>query len=101
MQPYIAFFTDFLRIVFTSSLCFFAIETRLVRNGASSALRRFGSFMLVLAGVSVWFNLTYFDRRFNIVPWADLDRIGQDWNWLAYLCLLITLARLWLALRQR
>lgn len=95
----IPFVTDVLRVMVTASFCAVAIEIHVLRNGTTSR-HRFGTFMLMLAVATSWFNLTYFDRRFNVIPWADLERIGRDWNWVVYLLLLITLTRFWQALRR-
>jgi hypothetical protein len=77
----------------------FALEARAVRNGP--VLRRFGAFMLTLAAAFTWFNLIYFDGRYNVLPWVDLGRLAVEWNWVVYGLLIGTLGRLWLALRRR
>lgn len=97
-SPVIVFLSDFSRLVLLALFWVFGFESRAVRNGP--VLRRFGEFMVALAAVYTWFTLVYFDTRFNVFPWASLWLVALRWNWVAHTLLIVTLARLWLALRR-
>ena len=98
-SPVLHFLTDLARVAFLVVLWAFAIETALLRNGAR--LRRFADFMMILAVVCTWFSLVYFDARFNVIPWVNVEAVAHDWNWLVYLLFLVALVRLWSELRRR
>lgn len=97
-SPFTVLLTDLSRLVLMIMFWIFGFESRAVRNGP--VLRRFGEFMVSLAAVYSWFTLVYFDTRFNVFPWASLWQVALRWNWLAHAVLIVTLARLWLALRR-
>lgn len=68
------------------------IKARLIRNGALS--RRTSEFILSLAFFFDWFGLVYIDRRYDIIPWADLHGwMGFEWYWPWRFLLVITFIR--------
>ena len=75
----------------------FAFEVLSIRNGLM--IRRFAQFVLVQALMLTWINLVYADRRFDLVPGFNLWHDTFEWNWIWHLALLVTLVRLWTALR--
>lgn len=89
--------SDLSRVMLLICLWVFALEAAAARNGPQ--LRAFAHFTLALAGSFSWISLAYFDRRFDIIPWADLARIGPEWFWVCHVALIVTLVRLWAALR--
>lgn len=80
----------------------FAIDAWKRRDHGGDALRRFAYFCMGMAVFFGWFALVYLDRRCpSCIPAVDLVQLmGYEWYWPFRLMLLITLWRLWRALRQ-
>jgi len=91
--------TDIVRIILTVMMCMFAVECYKVKNGV--LLKRFGTFMLWIAGATAWFNLVYFDVQHNILPDMDLSTVARRGNWMLYVALIVALGRLWWTLRTQ
>ena len=94
--------SDVALVVLILCIIGFALDAMRARNRNGPAIRRFAEFSLALAIFFGWFSLVYFDRRFNVFPWADLvQAMGYEWYWPFRLLLIVTLTRLWWALRRR
>lgn len=71
------------------------------RNGL--VLRRLAWFLFALAIFFDFFTFVYWDRRWNIWPWADLHAaMGFEWYWVPRLMLFsATASLLWALMRTR
>lgn len=67
------------------------------RNGP--VLFRLAEFLVILAVFFDWFTVVYWDRRFDVFPWADLYAVmGFEWYWVPRLMLFAATASLLWAL---
>ena len=78
----------------------FAVDSYRAKQRNGPLLRRFADFSVALAIFFSWFSLVYWDRRYNIWPWADLgDVMTAEWYWPFRLMLCIAFVRLWWVIR--
>ena len=89
-----------LMIIAINTLAAYAWAAR-KRNGR--VLRRLAEFLVVLAMFFDWFTIVYWDRRWNVWPWASLyDVMGFEWYWVPRLALCgATASLLWALMGTR
>lgn len=101
MTAFLVALSDIALVLLIACFVAFAWDAKRARNRNGVAIRRFSEFALSLAIFFGWFALVYFDRRFNVWPWADLVKVmGYEWYWPLRLMLVVTLTRLWWAMRR-
>jgi hypothetical protein len=100
MQRFNVVMSDLVLILLVGCMIGFALAAWRARRRNGPVLRRFAEFSVALALFFVWFTVVYWDRRWNVWPWADLQAaMAFEWYWPFRLMLLIAFARLWWALR--
>lgn len=103
LQAILVLLSDVSLVLMVASINVLAVYGWLARRRNGPVLLRLSEFLVVLAMFFDWFTVVYWDRRWDVWPWANLIEVmGFEWYWIPRVTLFTaTAALLWALMETR